>query len=68
MSPTRPLAFSVSGLTQTFEGVTVLRGVTFSVPVGTTAALVGPPGSGKSTLVEILLGQCKPTSGTVSAG
>ncbi|MGF6883360.1 ABC-2 type transport system ATP-binding protein [Nocardia sp. GAS34] len=68
MSPARPLAFSVSGITQEFDGVTVLRGVGFSVPIGTTAALVGPPGSGKSTLVEILLGQARPTSGTVSIG
>lgn len=66
MSPARPLAFSTTGLTQTFDGIAVLRDVGFSVPVGTTAALVGPPGSGKSTIVDILLGQSKPTSGTAS--
>jgi len=68
MSPVRPLAFSVTGLTQKFEGVTLLREVGFSVPVGTTAALVGPSGAGKSLLVQILLGQLAPSSGTASIG
>lgn len=68
MNPVRPLAFSVTGLTQKFDGVTVVRDVGFSVPTGTTAALVGPPGSGKSTIVEILLGQLTPTSGTAAVG
>jgi ABC-2 type transport system ATP-binding protein len=65
---TRPLAFSVTGLTKRYNGVTVLREVGFTVPVGTTAALVGPPGSGKSTLVEILLGQTTPTTGSAAIG
>ncbi len=68
MSSTRALAFEVTGLTQRYSGVTVLRDVGFSVPTGTIAALVGPPGAGKTTLVDILLGQLAPTSGSASVG
>ena len=37
------------------EGDPVLDGVGFTIPAGTTAAFVGPPGSGKSTIVQLLL-------------
>ena len=37
------------------EGHPVLRGVTFDVPCGKTVALVGPTGSGKTTLTSLLL-------------
>ncbi|MDN2501120.1 ATP-binding cassette domain-containing protein, partial [Nocardia nova] len=63
MSAARSLAVSISGLHKQFEGVLALRDVGFSVPAGTTAALVGPPGSGKSTLIHILLGLLRADSG-----
>ncbi|NKY49091.1 ATP-binding cassette domain-containing protein [Nocardia vermiculata] len=63
MSAARPLAVSVTGLHKQFEGVVALRDIGFSVPAGTTAALVGPPSCGKSTLLEILLGLVRPDSG-----
>jgi ABC-2 type transport system ATP-binding protein len=68
MTAARPLALGVTGLTMKFDGVTALREVNFSVPAGTTAALVGPGGAGKSLLVQILLGQLQPSSGTASVG
>ncbi|MEW5764207.1 MAG: ABC transporter ATP-binding protein [Acidobacteriota bacterium] len=37
------------------EGQTVLKNVSFEVPGGTTVALVGPTGSGKTTLTSLLL-------------
>ena len=36
-------------------GEPVLRGISFSVPAGTRLAIVGPTGSGKTTLVSLLL-------------
>jgi ATP-binding cassette subfamily B protein len=44
----------------------VLRGLTIDVPAGETHAIVGATGSGKSTVVKLLLRLYEPTSGTVS--
>jgi len=44
----------------------VLAGIDLTIARGTWVAFVGPTGSGKSTLVDILLGLLVPTSGTVS--
>ncbi|MEV2220505.1 ATP-binding cassette domain-containing protein [Nocardia vinacea] len=68
MSAGRPLAFSVRGLTKRYDLVTAVENVSFTVPSGTTAALVGPAGAGKSTILRILLGLHQPTSGTAAVG
>jgi ATP-binding cassette, subfamily B, bacterial len=47
------------------ERVPAIRGVTLDVPAGSTTALVGPTGSGKSTLTNIVLRLVDPDSGTV---
>jgi ATP-binding cassette subfamily B multidrug efflux pump len=41
-------------LTFAYDGVNVLRDIDLRVPAGTTVAIVGPTGSGKSTLVGLL--------------
>jgi ATP-binding cassette subfamily B protein len=43
-----------------------LGGVTQHVAAGTTVALVGSTGSGKSTLVKLLLGFLRPSGGTIA--
>jgi ABC-type multidrug transport system fused ATPase/permease subunit len=43
----------------------VLRGVSFRVPRGRTVALVGPTGSGKSTIASLAARLVDPDSGTV---
>ncbi|WP_280255811.1 ABC transporter ATP-binding protein [Nocardia wallacei] len=68
MSAARPFAFAATGLSRRFEGVNAVREVSFTVPSGSTAALVGPPGAGKSTIVRMLLGLLPPTSGTAAIG
>ncbi|WP_433711432.1 ATP-binding cassette domain-containing protein [Nocardia sp. CA-084685] len=68
MSAGRPLAFSVRGLTKRYNLVTAVENVSFTVPSGTTAALVGPAGAGKTTILRILLGLLQPTSGTAAVG
>jgi subfamily B ATP-binding cassette protein MsbA len=44
----------------------VLQGVSFDAPAGTTTALVGSSGSGKSTILSLVLNFIQPNRGTVS--
>ena len=46
----------------------VLRGVTFSVPVGSRTALVGPSGAGKSTVLSLIERFYDPTEGVIRMG
>jgi predicted ABC-type transport system involved in lysophospholipase L1 biosynthesis ATPase subunit len=43
----------------------ILNGISFSVDAGSWVAFTGPSGPGKSTLVAILAGIDRPTSGKV---
>ncbi len=54
------------GVTFSYPGRTpALRDVTLTIPAGTTAAFVGSTGSGKTTLVKLLLRFYDPTSGCI---
>lgn len=46
-------------------GVPVLKGVTFTTEAGMTTALVGSSGSGKSTILSLVLNFIQPTGGIV---
>ena len=60
----------VEGLRFGYEGTAteVLKGVDLRVPSGSSLAVVGSSGAGKTTLVDILLGLHRPTAGDVKAG
>jgi putative ABC transport system ATP-binding protein len=47
-------------------GVDVLRDVSLEAPAGTVTAVVGPTGSGKTSLLHLLAGLDRPTAGTVT--
>jgi putative ABC transport system ATP-binding protein len=47
-------------------GVDVLHDVSLEAPAGTVTAVVGPAGSGKTSLLHLLAGLDRPSSGTVS--
>jgi ABC-type polysaccharide/polyol phosphate transport system ATPase subunit len=47
------------------ETFPALRGVTFSVPKGSTYGIIGRNGSGKSTLLKCVAGITRPTDGTI---
>lgn len=55
----------VQDLTVEHRGRAALRGVSLSVGLGATYALLGHPGAGKTTLIDVVLGRRKPTSGRV---
>ena len=44
----------------------VLDGLTLDLPAGAITAILGPNGVGKSTLIHILLGILKPSSGVIT--
>ena len=48
-----------------FDAAPVLRGLNLEISAGERVALVGPNGSGKTTIFRILAGQLEPTSGKV---
>jgi len=63
-----PLPFSVEFRNVSFvypDGTKVLENISFAMKRGSTLALVGPTGSGKSTLVHLLLRLYEPTSGSI---
>jgi len=52
-------------VTFAYDGEPVLYDISFEAPAGQTLAIVGPTGSGKSTLVSLLTRLVDPTEGTV---
>lgn len=48
-----------------YDGPLVLRDVTFSIPRGDLACVIGPNGGGKSTLVKLVLGLLEPRAGRI---
>jgi ATP-binding cassette subfamily B protein len=53
------------GLTFAYDGKPVLRDIDLAVPAGSTVAVVGPTGSGKSTLVSLIPRLFDAPAGTV---
>ena len=51
-----------------YDGVTVLRHLTFKIEQGDYLCILGENGAGKSTLMKGLLGLKKPSAGTVTFG
>ena len=47
-------------------GVPVLKGVSFEAPAGTTTALVGSSGGGKSTLISLVMAFASPVRGQIT--
>ena len=48
------------------EGNVILYDVSFSIDAGEYVGLIGPNGAGKSSLIKLILGFHKPTSGSLS--
>ena len=67
--PSGPLDLEVERLGYGYEqGGEVLHEVSFRIPAGGTVALVGPTGSGKSTVALLLAGLLEPERGSIRLG
>jgi ribose transport system ATP-binding protein len=53
-------------LVKSFGGVTVVKGVDFTVPRGRVIGLIGENGAGKSTLSSLITGVHRPDSGSMT--
>ncbi|PHM17116.1 MAG: zinc ABC transporter ATP-binding protein [Sulfuricurvum sp. PD_MW2] len=60
-----PSLFEVNNLNFERQGNLVLKNSTFKILPGEYCAIIGPNGGGKTTLVRLLLGLEKPTSGEI---
>ncbi len=56
----------ISGLRKQFGGLTAVNDVSFSVAEGEIVALLGPNGSGKTTVLNMISGALPPTSGSIA--
>ena len=63
---TKDVALRISGLEAGYEGTTVLRDVSLTVPAGEVTALLGPNGAGKSTLLRAVSGFLPATKGSIT--
>ena len=63
-------AIRFEGVTFTYPGAPTpaLRGVELEIPEGTSVALVGQTGAGKTTVVDLLLGLLFPSEGRITLG
>lgn len=57
--------FSVRGLRKAFGGLVAVRDVSFDIPKGSIMGLIGPNGSGKTTVLNLITAELTPDSGSV---
>ncbi|MBP6012562.1 MAG: type I secretion system permease/ATPase [Alphaproteobacteria bacterium] len=59
--------FKLEDVTMRFDGTKepILKGISFELAAGEALGIIGPTGTGKSTLARLMIGGWKPTSGNV---
>jgi branched-chain amino acid transport system permease protein len=62
------MLLEVKGLEKRFGGLRAVNGCSFEVPEGSITALIGPNGSGKTTVFNLVGGTMKPDAGEVWFG
>ncbi|MGH2572364.1 MAG: ABC transporter ATP-binding protein [Actinomycetota bacterium] len=66
--PPGPLSLSVRDVRFSYAAAPVVDGVSFEVAPAQSVALVGPTGSGKSTLTQLLVRLADPDAGSIRVG
>ncbi len=59
-------AVALQGITKRFNDIYALRNISITIQPGEVFGLLGPTGSGKTTLVRLLLGFLQPDEGSLS--
>ena len=55
----------ISGLTRNFGGLRAVSNLSFTVAAGEILGLIGPNGSGKTTIFNLITGFLSPTMGDI---
>ncbi len=59
---------TATGIRKAFNGVRAVDGLDVSIPKGSITALIGPNGSGKTTVLNMISGLLTPDAGVISLG
>jgi len=59
------MILEVNNISKSFNGLNVLKDISFSVEEGSIISIIGESGCGKTTLLRIMMGLLEPTSGSV---
>lgn len=65
-TPAVDLAVQARGLRKVFGTTVAVDHIDLDVPTGAVLGVLGPNGSGKTTVIRMLLGLCRPTAGSVT--
>lgn len=66
MEPATQPVICMRDVVKAFDGKKVLDGINLDVRPGETLVIMGGSGSGKSTMLRLMIGSLRPTEGTVS--
>ena len=64
-SPAADAILSIHGLRKAFGGLVAVRDLSFDVPAGGITGLIGPNGSGKTTVLHLVTGELPPDAGSI---
>lgn len=59
------ILITARSISKSYDELSVIKGLNFSIRRGEKIAMLGPNGVGKSTLIKLLIGEIKPDSGVV---
>jgi len=65
MAPDQDTLLSIRGLRKAFGGLVAVRDISFDIPAGAIVGLIGPNGSGKTTVLNLITAELSADRGSV---